>query len=130
MIVLTLAGAAAAQAQTETVLYSFACSGACDNGPETNPGPNGAFPATGVTLDSAGNLYGTAPGGSTQDGYYFGVVYKVDTSGHETVLYAFCSADLRPPVGRAPCAAAACHASGARSTGVDIPSSGARPRGE
>jgi uncharacterized repeat protein (TIGR03803 family) len=94
MIVLALAGAAAAQAQTETVLYSFACSGACDNGPETNPGPNGAFPATGVTLDSAGNLYGTAPGGSTQDGYYFGVVYKVDTSGHETVLYAFCSADL------------------------------------
>jgi uncharacterized repeat protein (TIGR03803 family) len=88
-----LAAAAAMQAQTETTLYSFACNGACV-GNESNPGPNGAFPATGVTLDSSGNLYGTAPGGNTQNGFYFGVVYKVDTSGNETVLYAFCSADL------------------------------------
>jgi len=88
-----LAAAGAAQAQTETTLYSFACNGACV-GNESNPGPNGAFPATGVTLDSAGNLYGTAPGGNSQNGFYYGVVYKVDTSGNETVLYAFCSHDL------------------------------------
>jgi len=47
-----------------------------------------------VILDSAGNLYGTAPGGESQDGYYFGVVRKIDTSGNQTVLYAFCSHDL------------------------------------
>jgi len=91
---IALAAASAAQGQTETVVYSFACDGACiANG--SNPGPNGAFPTTGVTLDPAGDIYGTAPGGNSQNGYYFGVVYKVNTSGQQSVFYAFCSgADL------------------------------------
>jgi uncharacterized repeat protein (TIGR03803 family) len=58
----------------ETVLYSF------------TGGADGDYPLAGVTLDSAGNLYGTTFHGGTQG---FGVVYKVDTTGQETVLYSF-----------------------------------------
>jgi uncharacterized repeat protein (TIGR03803 family) len=65
----------------EVVLHNFA-----------SP-PHGAYPATGVVRDSAGNLYGTTNGaysdvggGGTDNA---GVVFKVDTSGHETVLYSF-----------------------------------------
>jgi uncharacterized repeat protein (TIGR03803 family) len=58
----------------ETVLYTF--TGGADGG-----GPN-----SGVIRDSSGNLYGTAVYGGTAD---YGVVYKVDTSGQETVLYSF-----------------------------------------
>ena len=58
----------------ETVLYSF------------TGGADGRYPAAGVIRDSTGNLYGTAPEGGTANA---GVVYKVDTSGHETVLYSF-----------------------------------------
>ena len=58
-----------------TVLYSF--TGGADGG-----GPNG------VIRDSAGNLYGTTTYGGT--GYPgWGVVYKLDTAGQETVLYSF-----------------------------------------
>ena len=68
---------------TQTVLYRF--TGSVDGG----------FPAAGVILDSAGNLYGTATTGGQ---YNAGVVYKVDPSGHETVLYAFTgSSDGRDP---------------------------------
>jgi uncharacterized repeat protein (TIGR03803 family) len=63
------------------VLYSF------------TGGTDGAFPNGGLILDSAGDLYGTtsqggdgssmiAPGGC-------GVVFKLDQSGKETVLYSF-----------------------------------------
>jgi uncharacterized repeat protein (TIGR03803 family) len=58
----------------ETVLYSF------------TGGADGGWPNAGVIRDSAGNLYGTASGGGTA---HFGVVYKVDSTGHETVLYSF-----------------------------------------
>jgi len=59
----------------ETVLYSF------------TGGTDGGEPYAGVVRDSAGNLYGTASiGGTTQ---YGGVVYKLDTTGHQTVLYNF-----------------------------------------
>ena len=58
----------------ETVLYSF------------TGGSDGASPYAGVIRDSAGNLYGTASSGGTGN---MGVVYKVDTAGHETVLYSF-----------------------------------------
>ena len=67
----------------EAVVYSFA------------GGSDGQFPSSGLLLDSAGNLYGTTPsggGGRKCVGGYSngcGTVYKVDASGHETVLYAF-----------------------------------------
>jgi uncharacterized repeat protein (TIGR03803 family) len=58
----------------ETVLYSF------------QGGPDGSFPQAGVIGDGAGNLYGTTfAGGGTGKG----TVYKLDATGHETVLYSF-----------------------------------------
>jgi uncharacterized repeat protein (TIGR03803 family) len=62
------------RAGTETVLYSF------------TGGADGGYPYAGLTRDSAGNLYGaTVAGGSS--GY--GVIFKLDTTGNETVLHAF-----------------------------------------
>jgi uncharacterized repeat protein (TIGR03803 family) len=49
-------------------------------------GADGGYPYAGVIRDSAGNLYGTTISGGAAGK---GVVYKVDTSGHETVLYSF-----------------------------------------
>src|SRR5208283_5314746 len=55
--------------------------------------PHGAYPGAGVIRDPEGNLYGTTngaysdvPGGGAHNA---GVVFKVDTCGHETVLYSF-----------------------------------------
>jgi len=50
-------------------------------------GDDGAQPYAGLIQDAAGNLYGT----SLEGGYPFnaGTVFKVDTSGNETVLYRF-----------------------------------------
>ncbi|MGB7438829.1 MAG: choice-of-anchor tandem repeat GloVer-containing protein [Candidatus Acidiferrum sp.] len=58
----------------ETVLYSF------------TGGSDGGYPLSGVISDSGGNLYGTTQGGGASAA---GVVFKLDTSGHETVLYSF-----------------------------------------
>ena len=58
----------------ETVLYNF------------TGGADGGVPWAGVTLDSAGNIYGTTLAGGAAGP---GVVYKLDTAGHETVLYNF-----------------------------------------
>ena len=58
----------------KTVLYSF------------TGGTDGAYPVAGVIRDSAGNLYGTTKSGGISD---YGVVYKIDTTGQETVLYSF-----------------------------------------
>jgi len=57
-----------------TTLYSF-------------NGTDGAFPYDGaLAFDAAGNIYGT----TTQGGAFgAGTVFKVDTSGTETVLYSF-----------------------------------------
>jgi len=49
-------------------------------------GADGANPNAGVTMDSAGNLYGTTPKGGSAG---YGIVYKIDTTGKETVLYTF-----------------------------------------
>jgi uncharacterized repeat protein (TIGR03803 family) len=60
---------------TETVLHSFA------------GGTDGTFPASGnLFRDSAGNLYGVTPSGGVLG---YGVVYKVDKNGNESVLYTF-----------------------------------------
>jgi uncharacterized repeat protein (TIGR03803 family) len=59
---------------SETVLYSFGNS------------PDGANPDAGVVLDGQGNLYGTTFAGGA---YGNGTVFKVDTTGSETVLHSF-----------------------------------------
>ena len=62
----------------QTVLHTFTC------------GPGGGNPVSGVVVDSAGNIYGTTPaGGDARAIYGKGVVYKVDPSGNETVLFTF-----------------------------------------
>jgi uncharacterized repeat protein (TIGR03803 family) len=48
-------------------------------------GSDGAAPQAGLIRDAAGNLYGTIAGG----GNGCGVIFKLDSSGEETVLYAF-----------------------------------------
>jgi uncharacterized repeat protein (TIGR03803 family) len=63
----------------ETVLYSFCSAADCTDGDE---------PQAGLIRDAAGNLYGTTTFGGAKGG---GTVFKVDTSGHESVLYSFCS---------------------------------------
>ena len=65
-----------------TVLYSF--------------GTDGYYPKAGLIQDAAGNLYGTAAFGGTSNSNCVestcGTVFKLDSTGHETVLYSFCSA--------------------------------------
>ena len=65
----------------ETVLYSF------------KGGKDWGHPNMPLVRDAAGNLYGTSyyGGGSLNCGGAFGcgTVFKVDTSGHETVLHRF-----------------------------------------
>jgi len=58
----------------ETVIHSF------------TGGADGAFPFAGLVRDEAGNLYGTAAGGGFVGA---GVVFKLDRTGQETVLYSF-----------------------------------------
>jgi uncharacterized repeat protein (TIGR03803 family) len=71
----------------ETVLYNF------------EGGADGAFPAMGLVRDEVGNLYSTTHGGGDFNAnpicaevFGFpgcGVVFKVDTTGKESVIYAF-----------------------------------------
>ena len=79
MCALAVIGTPPAQAQTDNTasykpLYSF------------TGGADGGSPAAGVILDPAGNLYGTTAFGGASDQ---GVVFKLDTTGTETVLYSF-----------------------------------------
>lgn len=57
-----------------TVLYRF------------TGGADGRAPISGLTGDGAGNFYGTTTGGGSAGA---GVVYKLDNTGHLTVLYNF-----------------------------------------
>ncbi len=59
----------------ETILHSF-----------TGSPPDGCDPYAGVTMDAAGNLYGTTYNGG---GHAAGVAYKLSPSGQETVLFTF-----------------------------------------
>ena len=59
---------------TKTTLYNFA------------GGTDGSAPTWGVTLDNAGNLYGTAYNGGTSG---YGAVFRVTPSGTESVAYSF-----------------------------------------
>jgi uncharacterized repeat protein (TIGR03803 family) len=61
---------------SESVLYSFA------------NGSDGGIPDANVILDAQGNLYGTTTSGGIAD-CNCGVVFKIDTGGHESVLHAF-----------------------------------------
>jgi len=64
---------------TETVLHSFA-------------GLDGRFPAAGLIMDAAGNIYGTTGQGGADYGPMntaWGTVFKIDTSNTETVLHSF-----------------------------------------
>jgi uncharacterized repeat protein (TIGR03803 family) len=61
------------------VLYRFCVLSGC---------ADGAYPAAGLIMDAAGNLYGTTRVGGTSDA---GVVFKLAPDRTETVLYNFCS---------------------------------------
>lgn len=50
-------------------------------------GSDGAYPETGVILDSSGNIYGTTGAGGGAAGA--GVAFKLDAFGHFTVLHTF-----------------------------------------
>ena len=74
-----------AQTYTESVLYSF-------KGP-----PDAAEPRAGLIQDAQGNLYGTTYAGGASG---WGAVFKLDTTGNETVLYSFTDgADGGSPIG-------------------------------
>ena len=62
-------------AGTESVLYSF------------STGTDGASPNAGLITDANGNMYGTTSYGGSGRGA--GTVFKLSTSGSETVLYRF-----------------------------------------
>jgi uncharacterized repeat protein (TIGR03803 family) len=65
------------QAGKETILHTF--------GGPPDGGGDGAFPYPGVIRDAAGNLYGVTDAG----GDCCGVVYRIDITGKETLLYSF-----------------------------------------
>jgi uncharacterized repeat protein (TIGR03803 family) len=69
----------------ETVLHNFA------------GGSDGWLPiGASLVRDSAGNLYGTTPQGGSND---FGVVFKIDAKGNETILHTFSGSDGKIPYG-------------------------------
>jgi uncharacterized repeat protein (TIGR03803 family) len=67
----------------ETVLYKF------------KGAPDGSFPSGGLTWDAEGNLYGTTPSGGNKSQLCHwllpgcGTIFKLSSSGKETVLYRF-----------------------------------------
>jgi uncharacterized repeat protein (TIGR03803 family) len=87
---------------TESTLYTFCAQPNC---------ADGADPDAGLTLDSAGNLYGTTKyGGNTDpdDGACrstgCGTVFEITPDGTESVLYAFCPGEANCADGEFPVA--------------------------
>jgi uncharacterized repeat protein (TIGR03803 family) len=72
--------------ERETTLYAFCQLSNCSDG---------ASPRAGVTLDSAGNVFGTTSNGGS-DWDKAGTVYQLSSGGGETVLYQFCPAGNCP----------------------------------
>src|SRR5439155_564252 len=70
-----------ADAQTLAVLHSSTGSSVV---------ADGKSPQAGLVIDTAGNLYGTTEHGGAFD---CGTVFKLDTSGNETVLHSFTTSD-------------------------------------
>src|SRR5260370_14780448 len=66
-----------AQGQTFTVLHTF------------TSGADGGNPDAGVVRDTTGNLYGTTQYGGVSN---FGTVFKLDSTGNETILHSFSGA--------------------------------------
>ena len=87
----TFALACWARGQTFTVVYAF------------QGQPDGTNPFAAVTLDAAGNLYGTAEtGGAGCPNGGCGAVFKISKSGTEKLLYSFTGAvnnDQNPAAG-------------------------------
>jgi uncharacterized repeat protein (TIGR03803 family) len=67
-------------ASFDITVYSFCSAANCTDG---------AYPSSALIEDAAGNLYGTTSGGGDYGG---GTVFKLDSTGNETVLYSFCAA--------------------------------------
>ena len=71
-------------AGNETILHSF-----------TGPPIDGAYPVgAALTMDKAGNLYGTTESGGS---FNFGTVFKLDPAGNETILHSFAFSDGAEP---------------------------------
>jgi uncharacterized repeat protein (TIGR03803 family) len=66
-----------AQGQSYALIYSFA-------------GGDGEHPYAGLLMDKKGDLYGTTINGGA---YGAGTVFKLDSSGNETVLHSFSGSD-------------------------------------
>jgi uncharacterized repeat protein (TIGR03803 family) len=78
VLALGLVLAAQAAAQTFTTLYSFTDS------------PDGSIPVAALLEDKVGNLYGTTVYGGAGT---YGTIFKLNTSGAETVLHSFLGTD-------------------------------------
>jgi uncharacterized repeat protein (TIGR03803 family) len=74
VLVAAVAETPSAHSTSFTTLYNF------------QGGTDGAQPYASLVMDKNGNLYGTSVYGGADN---FGTVFKVDTKGHETVLYPF-----------------------------------------
>ena len=77
LCLLLIVGFQPAEAQTETVLYSFCAQTGC---------PDGSNPRADLVMDTAGSLYGTTLYGGTSGA---GTVFELSSSGTETVLHSF-----------------------------------------